>query len=215
MTRPMPWPAAPQPGKGRPIWLISLIDTFSLLLCFFILIFSMGTPDVQRFREIAQSLAKQLPTLGTRPLAPPAPPARDAPTLSVDVALNLDYVTSLIEGRIERLPVLAGLGVRRETDRVVLVLPADVGFAAGAATPPAAAGPMLAAIADLLAHLPNRLEVRSAVGTGTSWELALDRARAVAEALRRGGYPAEPAILAGVGEAAVELSLLSTRGDRR
>ena len=70
MRRPVPWPAAPLPVKDKPIWMVSLIDTFSLLLCFFILIFSMGTPDTQKFREIASSLAKQLPVLGTRPLAP-------------------------------------------------------------------------------------------------------------------------------------------------
>lgn len=214
-ARRIAWPAAPQPVKEKPIWVVSLIDTFSLLLCFFILIFSMGTPDAQRFREIAGSLSKQLPVQGTRPLAPPAPPAIDAPTLAADVALNLDYLTSLVEGRVERLPALAGLELQRRPDRLVLVPPSDVAFAGGAATPLPAALPMLSAIGDLLANVPNRLEVRGGVGPGVSWELALARAAAVSRALREGGYPGDPVVVAGSGSAAVELSLLPTRGDRR
>lgn len=208
------WPAPPQPAKEKPIWVVSLIDTFSLLLCFFILLFSMGTPDTQRFREIAGSLAKQLPVQGTRPLAPPAPPPMEAPTLAADVALNLDYLTSLVEGRVERLPALTGLELRR-SDRLVLMPPTDVAFANDAATPLPAARPMLSAIGDLLANVPNRLEVRGGVGPGTSWELALARAAAVARALREGGYPADPVVVAGTAASAIELSLLPSRGDRR
>ncbi len=195
--------------------MVSLIDTFSLLLCFFILIFSMGTPDAQRFRDIASSLAKQLPTFGTRPLAPPAPPASQAPTLAVEFALNLDYVTSLVEGRIERIPALAGLGVQRRPDRLMLAPPTDVAFASGAPTPLPGAQPMLAAIADLLANVPNRLEVRTAVGPEISWELALARASEVVRALKLGGYPGDPFVVAGFGGAPVSLSLLPVRGDGR
>ena len=209
------WPAPPQPAKEKPIWVVSLIDTFSLLLCFFILMFSMGTPDTQRFREIAGSLAKQLPVQGTRPMAPPAPPPMEAPTLATDIALNLDYLTSLVEGRVERLPALAGLELQRRPDRLVLMPPTDVAFANDSATPLPAARPMLSAIGDLLANVPNRLEVRGGVGPGATWELALARAAAVARALRESGYPADPVVVAGAGATAVELSLLPTRGDRR
>jgi flagellar motor protein MotB len=212
---PVAWPAPPQPVKEKPIWVVSLIDTFSLLLCFFILIFSMGSPDTRRFREIAGSLAKQLPVQGTRPLAPPAPPSREAPTLATDVALNLDYLTSLVEGRIERLPGLAGLELQRRSDRLVLMPPSDVAFAGSAAALLPGAAPMLAAIGDLLAHVPNRLEVRGAVGQGVTWELALARASAVARAVRDGGYSSDPVVVAGTGGSAVELSLLPTSGDRR
>jgi chemotaxis protein MotB len=215
VRRAIAWPAPPQPGKEKPIWVVSLIDTFSLLLCFFILIFSMGTPDTQRFRDIAQSLARQLPNVGTRPLAPPAPPSMQAPTLSADFALNLDYLTSLVEGRIERLPVLAGLDLKRRPDRLALMPPTDVAFAGGGAALQPGALPMLAAIGELLAHVPNRLEVRGAVGPAVSWELALERAAAVSRALRQGGYPGDPIIVAGSGGEAIELALLPTRGETR
>jgi flagellar motor protein MotB len=214
MSGRVAWPASPQPAKEKPIWVVSLIDTFSLLLCFFILMFSMGSPDVQRFRDIAHSLAKQLPQ-GTRPLAPPAPPPLQAPTLATDVALNLDYLTSLVEGRVERLPALAGLDLQRRPDRLVLMPPSDVAFAGSAPALLPGALPMLAAIGELLAHVPNRLEVRGGVGQAVDWELALARASTVARALRDGGYPSDPVVLAGTGGSAVELSLLPTSGDRR
>jgi len=215
VNRATAWPDAPQLGKAKPLWMVSLIDTFSLLLCFFILIFSMGSVETQRFRDIAQSLARHLPNAGTKPLAPPAPPGTQAPTLSFDVALNLDYLTSLVEGRIERLPVLVGLDLRRRADRLVLLPPTDVAFAGdGAALQPGAL-PMLAAIGELLANVPNRLEVRAAVGFGGAWERALERAASVGRALRQGGYPNDPVIVAGVGGEVIELSLLPTRGDAR
>lgn len=209
------WPAPPQPGKEKPIWVVSLIDTFSLLLCFFILIFSMGTAETQRFRDIAQSLARHLPNLGTKPLAPPAPPGTQAPTMSFDFALNLDYLTSLVEGRIERMPALAGLDLRRRTDRLVLMPPTDIAFAGDSAGLQPGAQPMLATIGELLAHVPNRLEIRAAVGGGISWERALERAASVGRALRQGGYPSEPVITAGTGGEVIELSILPTRGDAR
>ena len=181
------WPAPPASMKDRSIWMVSLIDTFSLLLCFFILMFSMQAPETRRFHEIAASLAKQLPVLGTRPMAPPAPPSRLAPTLTTEFALNLDYLTSLVEGRIERLPALSGLALQRRADRLLLTPPSDVAFASGETSPLAGAAPMLAAIGDLLSHVPNRLEVRAAVGGDVPWEAALARAWSVANALRQGG----------------------------
>lgn len=209
------WPAPPAPAKDRAIWMVSLIDTFSLLLCFFILMFSMQAPEAQRFREVAASLAKQLPVLGTRPLAPPSPPSRLAPTLTTEFALNLDYLTSLVEGRIERLPALAGLALQRRSDRLMLTPPNDVAFSDGATALLPGAAPMLAAIGDLLSHVPNRLEVRAAVGPDVSWEAALVRARAVATALRQGGYAGDPVVMAGMGGAPISFALRPTREEPR
>jgi chemotaxis protein MotB len=211
MTGPR-WPDPPQPSRPHPIWMVSLVDTFSLLLCFFILMFSMGQLDTTRFRDIASSLAKKLPVSGTRVDGPPAPAIVQAPTVPVDFALNLDYLTSLVEGRIEKLPALSGMAVERRADRLVLVPPSDVTFAAGATRPAVGAAPMLAAIADLIAHVPNRLEIRSAVSAAVPWETALARSTALAQILRDAGYPGGAIAVAGIGGPSVALSLLPVQG---
>jgi len=213
-SRPV-WPDPPRPPKSSPIWMVSLVDTFSLLLCFFILMFSMGQLDVTRFHQIAASLAEKLPATGPRVGGPPSPASVKAPTLPADFALNLDYLTSLVEGRIEKLPALSGMTLERRADRLVLVPPSDVTFAAGAARPGAAAGPMLAAIADLIAHVPNRLEIRSAVSAEVPWETALARSTALARILRDGGYPGTAFAVAGAGGPVVSLSLLPVQGSGR
>jgi chemotaxis protein MotB len=209
------WPAPPAPPPVRSLWLVSLIDTFSLLLCFFILIFSLGTPDTQRFREIAASLSKHLPITGTRAFAPPAPASDRAPVLPAEFALNLDYLASLIEGRMERQPALAGVRLERRFDRLLLVPPAGAIFAATSATPREAAAPLLGAIADLVAHVPNRLQVQAGVGAAGGWDLALARAQAIAAALRQSGYPGDPPALAAMQETPLVFVLLPVAGGAR
>ncbi|MCX7772639.1 MAG: hypothetical protein N2376_05940, partial [Clostridia bacterium] len=45
-----------QPPEGPPEWMTTYSDMVTLLLTFFILLFSMATIDKNRFSEIAQSL---------------------------------------------------------------------------------------------------------------------------------------------------------------
>lgn len=44
-------------GGGSPAWMSTFSDLMNLLLCFFVLLFSMSTIDAAKFEEIAASLA--------------------------------------------------------------------------------------------------------------------------------------------------------------
>lgn len=44
-------------GGGSPAWMATFSDLMNLLLCFFILLFSMSTVDAAKFEEVAQSLS--------------------------------------------------------------------------------------------------------------------------------------------------------------
>ncbi len=46
-----------EPPKGSPAWMATFSDLMNLLLCFFVLLFSMSSVDQQKFQEIAASLA--------------------------------------------------------------------------------------------------------------------------------------------------------------
>ena len=48
---------AEEPPKGAPAWQSTFADLMNLLLCFFVLLFSMSTVDAQKFEEIAASFA--------------------------------------------------------------------------------------------------------------------------------------------------------------
>lgn len=46
-----------EPPKGSPAWMATFSDLMNLLLCFFVLLFSMSTVDQEKFRQIAASLS--------------------------------------------------------------------------------------------------------------------------------------------------------------
>ena len=46
------------PPKGAPAWQATFADLMNLLLCFFVLLFSMSTVDAQKFELIAASFSK-------------------------------------------------------------------------------------------------------------------------------------------------------------
>ena len=46
------------PPKGSPAWMSTFSDLMNLLLCFFVLLFSMSTMDAQKFEMLAASLSQ-------------------------------------------------------------------------------------------------------------------------------------------------------------
>ncbi len=47
-----------EPPKGSPAWMNTFSDLMNLLLCFFVLLFSMSTVDAQKFELIASSFSQ-------------------------------------------------------------------------------------------------------------------------------------------------------------
>lgn len=47
---------APEGGGGSPAWMSTFSDLMNLLLCFFVLLFSMSTVDAEKFEEVVSSL---------------------------------------------------------------------------------------------------------------------------------------------------------------
>jgi chemotaxis protein MotB len=54
---------ADEPPAGAPAWMATYGDMVTLLLCFFVLLFSFATLDVQKFQAIAQSMSGSLGVL--------------------------------------------------------------------------------------------------------------------------------------------------------
>ena len=46
------------PPAGSPAWMATFSDLMNLLLCFFVLLFSMSTVDSEKFRQIAESFSQ-------------------------------------------------------------------------------------------------------------------------------------------------------------
>jgi chemotaxis protein MotB len=54
------------PPAGVPDWIVSFGDMMSLLLCFFVLLFSMGQTEQQKFQAMAESMRQQFGHATTR-----------------------------------------------------------------------------------------------------------------------------------------------------
>lgn len=51
------------PAPGAPAWMATFSDLMNLLLCFFVLLFSMSTVDAEKYEQVAASLASSFSVL--------------------------------------------------------------------------------------------------------------------------------------------------------
>ena len=52
-----------EPKKGAPAWQSTFSDLMNLLLCFFVLLFSMSTVDAEKFEMVIASLQSSMSIL--------------------------------------------------------------------------------------------------------------------------------------------------------
>ena len=50
----------PEAAKGSPAWMATFSDLMNLLLCFFVLLFSMSTVSEEKFEMVIASLQSQI-----------------------------------------------------------------------------------------------------------------------------------------------------------
>ncbi|HYH38154.1 MAG TPA: flagellar motor protein MotB [Azospirillum sp.] len=195
----VPKPAVPDVRGAearKTIWLVSFTDLMSLLLAFFVLMFSMTEPQVQRWTKMAQGLSTRSTATGPSD-APPVPSAAfNAATIETELAINLDYLGALLHGQVAESAELAGVQVVREDDRVVIGLPGEVLFEKNAPMFSPRGRRVLYLLGAVVGRIGNRIEVvghaeREDVPADRAWERSLGRAVAVAQALREHGYRRE------------------------
>jgi flagellar motor protein MotB len=182
-----PPPRAEPPAAGRSLgqapWLLTFIDTVSLLLTFLVVLVAEGavgggawqaTVAAVRGAFDAPPAAGDPPTVVSAPSAPAPAPA---------------YLAAVFAGTLEGAPLLAGRSAV-VADGLRLTLPAGEVFAAGSNQPLPAAAADLAVLGRGLAAVANRLTVAAAPGpaddggwASRDWPAALARARAVATIL--------------------------------
>jgi chemotaxis protein MotB len=126
---PQPEPVAGAPGlpveEGAPSWVITFGDMMSLLLTFFILLFSMSEIEVEKFRQAVRSLhegfGESTIDLGEAP--PPTP--SDTTIVEIPVGPDpadekLDEIASLLQQFVEDNGLQQNLVVDRSEDGVHL-----------------------------------------------------------------------------------------------
>jgi chemotaxis protein MotB len=185
-------------ARCRPVWLVTFTDLIALLLTFFVMIFATHKVERQPWQALIESLNQTLnPSRSVvieRPLA-----QRNMRPLSPDYAMDLGYLESVLQHRIDSEADLTGIALQRFEDRLVLVLPTELLFGRASAAPTPAARRVLLALGTVLGHIGNRLTVHGHTDPTplresrfrSNWELSIARAAAIANELRRAGYRRE------------------------
>ncbi|MFD1739308.1 flagellar motor protein MotS [Bacillus salitolerans] len=180
--------------KGAPKWMVTYSDMVTLLLVFFILLFSISQVDVVKFQTIIKSFQDRtifdsqpsikqndFPVEGTEDIE--AASAEDIQ----DNQNKLDQLMEEISHYISENGLENELTANRNDRGVVLVLPEQVLFNSGEADILRTAIPILDKVGELLNSIPNLVKVEGhtdnrPIGTyryPSNWELSSARASVV------------------------------------
>ena len=173
---------------ARP-WLITMVDLITLLLTFFVLMFSMSHVEFQRFAQVAQSYGEAFGLPADDPTGGKLPKVTSA---SGD---DLAYLQAVLKASFASSPALKDIEFRLTPQYLMLTLPVSGLFTPGSGGFSEAAQTPVFDLSGVLSNLKNRIAV---VGTAVvnledgdstpAWTLAITRAKAMADALTASGY---------------------------
>lgn len=189
--------------KGAPLWMVTFSDLVTLILVFFVLLFSMSQIDAIKFKAIADSF-KERQILEFYPSIIPSnePPSDSAvdPDTGADKKQGSDgdskgslEETSLgqlleeVETFLDENGLEDVIVATRNERGVIIVLPEKVLFPTGEATILSSAEPFLNKVGELLANMPNMIKVEGHTDNRpinnfrypSNWELSSARASSV------------------------------------
>lgn len=186
--------AEPEHGNTQA-WMLTFTDLVSLLLTFFVLLFAMSSVKVDEWTKVIDSLSQTLNPAPEKEIAKPTAQLNIG-TLFRRRAVNLDYLSSVIEENLSSDPVLHNALIVRLEDRIIIALPGDLLFEPNAATVSENARDAMFTLGAMFANVGNSIAVNGHTDPtppggdtfASNWELSIARAASVANAIRRGGY---------------------------
>ncbi|RXI98570.1 flagellar motor protein MotB [Anaerobacillus alkaliphilus] len=190
--------------KGAPKWMVTFSDLMTLILVFFILLFSMSVVDATKFRAVAESFQQRAifefypslipfenPAEDTNVKRDPSndvnDPFRDLKTKEKDNDYELDLLIQEVEQFLQENQLTEVISASRDDRGVVLVLQERTLFETGEAQILEGAKPFLAKVGSLLETIPNLVKVEghtdsrpiSTFRYPSNWELSGARASSV------------------------------------
>lgn len=182
-------------SKHSVAWMVIFTDLVSLMLTFFVLLFSMSSIEVDRWNDVIDALSQSLNPTSTKAQSS-ATASFNISTLFRKRAINLDYLTSVLENAVAEDELLADSQLMRLEDRLVIALPGDLLFQPGKAVLAERATKALFNLGGVLRNIGNQIGINGHTDPSppsddayvSNWELSIGRAAAVANALKRSGY---------------------------
>jgi len=205
-------------GGGDERWLVSYADFITLLMVLFVVLYSMSQIDVERYKQLAESLSV---AFGGGPASIVDPSINQAGVGSGESAPSPITISGIpprtpdsldIAGRMSTMLAasqLAGeVSIRNNIEGVLIALSERILFVPGTAELIPEAYPVLSSVADMLRPITN--EVRVVGHTDNSpptdpryvdnWELSTARAVNIVNYLIAQGIPADRLMACGKGD---------------
>lgn len=186
----------PQQGhQPNVIWVLSLIDLFTLMLAFFVMMFAMSHVKIDKWQHLIDTLST---TFNPNRAKPVTVPSADYNISSIfrKRAINLDYLVAVLQQKVDRSEVMKDSLLVLLEDRIILSLSGERLFRPGTAALTDEALAALFELGGVLRNIENQIgvsgysEEESFAGASytSDWELSLARAITVSNALKSAGY---------------------------
>ncbi len=182
-------------GEKTGAWMLTFTDLVSLLLTFFVMLFSMSTVQIDKWDAITDSLSTTLNPEKNETVAT-ATADYNISTVFRQRAINLEYLQAVLAEKVEKDDILGRSMIQLLDDRLLISLPGDLLFASGSKNLSPRAQETMLKLGDVLRHVSNQIVItghtdpKPAEGLdyASNWELSLFRAIAVGNALRKSGF---------------------------
>lgn len=186
-----------KPAKASAAWMLTVADLFSLMLTFFVLLYSMSVIQKDKWDAISLSLMQRLQVVVDEEV--PATTPSDFSILRADFtyARGLDYLKTVIERHFTAENGLDGILINHGDDRITLSLTSDTMFDKGSASMTPEAQATMRRLGLFLSAIGNRITIEghtdpvpiTTTAFPSNWELSMARGISVAHMLRQAGYP--------------------------
>lgn len=191
-------------GTQKPLlWLTSFTDTVALMLTFFVMLYAMSVPEIDKWNEMTNAINEGMSRTPT-----PESFAGQATEISIDKishqrGLDLGYLADLIQNQTQSQENLDSILILESKDQLVISLPVELLFGSGNAEIGIEGKRALYVLGGILNKIRNRIEVighadprpiREKRQYESNWELSLARALTVASLLKEVGYQRDIAV---------------------
>ena len=182
--------------NDKPVWLITFIDLISLLLAFFLMLYSMSSIQNNDWAAFLASLNKHEVLMKDRKMGSKKDVELIRPA-ETSKGIEINYLRALLASEIDSHDLLKFVEFFSKSNQLVLSFPSSLIFRPGSSELMPKGKQALFALSEKLSNLGNRIEligysdpnpVKNNQKYKNNWVLSLFRASAVANALIKSGY---------------------------
>lgn len=181
--------------EKAPIWLVTFGDVTALLLTFFVMLFATAKIPSESWEAVVGTMSDSL-QFSQAGRAPNPQADKSIPIVALPPALPTEYLAAVLSDHLGQDDILKNAFVRQQDSRVVISLYGAALFEPGKAALSDAARESIFRLGGVIANIGNQLEILGHTDPTTeegadfdaNWALSLNRAVAVADALRDSGY---------------------------